>query len=209
MRLQLHPLALDREGQVDAVKPDDAQLVKRAQAGDRAAAGELFLRHRGLVKYICHRYHGPSHEDLFSAASEGFLIGMRKWKPGRGTKFKVWVSWWVRAYVARFTRYWALDRSRLVSRTLQAQNDDGDELEVDVSDDGRFEAALIDGLASRQLEGMIDGLTDRHLALSLQLRASGLTNKEIGKRSPVGLKSYESARQAVKRGVALMRRATA
>jgi RNA polymerase sigma factor (sigma-70 family) len=81
-----------------ALPADDADLVRRAQAGDARAREELIERYLPLVVSCARSYRTESLEfsDLVQEGCVGLLRALARYEPDRGTPFGTFASWWVR-----------------------------------------------------------------------------------------------------------------
>ena len=71
---------------------EDAQLVDRAQAGDRKAFSELVLRHQTAIYRICYRVLGNL-QDAEDAAQEAFIRAYDRLHSFQGrSAFKTWMT---------------------------------------------------------------------------------------------------------------------
>ncbi len=68
---------------------EEEVLVRRAQAGDRAAFEVLFRRYRPVIRRLAARYFvsGGDREDLVQEAGVGFFKAVRDYRPGFLTRF--------------------------------------------------------------------------------------------------------------------------
>lgn len=176
---------------------EETALALAAQRGDMAAKNELFRHQRHLVKWIVNRYHGPDPEDLFSAGCEGWLRALRSWRPRKGTNFRTWLTFWVRAYASRLTKVWLNQKDREVGFEIQGEEES---LEHDIGDEGLGAEEMTDGLWRRQANGILDGMRDRRLAIVLQERMKGHTLDTIARTHgrKIGVKVRSNGREWVR-----------
>src|SRR5262245_65288105 len=87
--------------QSEPSRQEERVLIERAQAGDRAATGELLQRHHNLIcqaaRKVLSRVQGQlEFADLVQEGTIGFMHAVRKFDLSRGTKFSTYCYWWVR-----------------------------------------------------------------------------------------------------------------
>lgn len=76
----------------DLIQSEDAQLVGRAQRGDRKSFSELVRRHQVTVYRVCYRILG-NHQDAEDAAQEAFIRAYSKLESFHGrSAFKTWMT---------------------------------------------------------------------------------------------------------------------
>lgn len=85
---------------------ENAALIERAQAGDEAAAEQLFLLNAGLVKSIALRFvgRGTELEDLVQMGNLGLLKAIRTFDASRGCVFSTYAVPLVFGEIRRFLR---------------------------------------------------------------------------------------------------------
>ncbi|MBT9258357.1 MAG: sigma-70 family RNA polymerase sigma factor [Clostridiales bacterium] len=71
------------------MEPREAELFRRAQAGDEDAAAQLVARHEGLVIHVARRFSSPpsGREDLLQAGRLALWQAILRFDPDRGTSF--------------------------------------------------------------------------------------------------------------------------
>jgi RNA polymerase sigma-70 factor, ECF subfamily len=103
--------SIDRVTRTEATLPDDQALVRRAQAGDGEAFGELVERHRRAVfRAALAAVRSPAEAD--EVAQEAFVAAFQKLSAFRGeAAFKTWLL--------SITWRKAIDRRKSVTRWMQ------------------------------------------------------------------------------------------
>lgn len=88
------------------MKPDTLELIRLAQAGDRAAAERLTEENQGLIWSIARRFFGRGVEadDLYQLASLGFLKAVGGFDPAYGTQFSTYAVPKIAGEIRRFLR---------------------------------------------------------------------------------------------------------
>jgi len=102
--LPLLGLYLSDISKVPLLTPEQEQeLARRVQAGDADAERQLIEANLRLVVRVARRYlnRGLSLLDLIEEGNLGLLHAVRKFQPGRGTRFSTYAVWWIRQAVAR------------------------------------------------------------------------------------------------------------
>ena len=101
---ELLSLYLRDIAKVPLLTPEDEQeLARRVQVGDAAAERRLTEANLRLVVRVARRYlhRGLSLLDLIEEGNLGLLHAVRKFQPGRGTRFSTYAVWWIRQAVTR------------------------------------------------------------------------------------------------------------
>ena len=101
---ELLSLYLRDIAKVPLLTPDEEQeLARRVQAGEAAAERRLTEANLRLVVRVARRYlhRGLSLLDLIEEGNLGLLHAVRKFQPGRGTRFSTYAVWWIRQAVTR------------------------------------------------------------------------------------------------------------
>lgn len=102
-------------------RDEEADLVRRAQAGERAAMDRLIQANVRLVASVARRYHCRSYatEDLVQEGILGLITAVRRFDPGRGCRLSTYALHWIRQSIARA----AEQRDRLIHVPAQATSD--------------------------------------------------------------------------------------
>jgi RNA polymerase sigma factor (sigma-70 family) len=101
---ELLGLYLSDIAKVPLLAPEEEQeLATRVQAGDAEAERRLTEANLRLVVRVARRYlnRGLSLLDLIAEGNLGLLQAVKKFQPGRGTRFSTYAVWWIRQAVAR------------------------------------------------------------------------------------------------------------
>lgn len=156
------------------------ELALAAQRGDRAALAELHRKSKGLVRWLVKRYSSTSltSEDFVQEGWLGFMRALQTWKPQKGTRFNVWMTFWVRAAAANALR------KRREKPTAKGRYDR-------YRDPRDVEAEVHEAICLRQVNEILDDICQAD-ALLIERRAYGATLEEIGKELGV---SRERVRQ--------------
>ncbi len=83
---------------------EERELLGRAQAGDRAAKGELIDSHMRMVVQIAARYEsdGLSIHDLVSEGVVGLIEAIDRFELSHPTRLSTYAAWWVKARVREY-----------------------------------------------------------------------------------------------------------
>jgi RNA polymerase sigma factor (sigma-70 family) len=101
---ELLGLYLSDIAKVPLLTPEEEQdLARRVQAGDTEAERRLTEANLRLVVRVARRYlnRGLSLLDLIEEGNLGLLHAVKKFQPGRGTRFSTYAVWWIRQALAR------------------------------------------------------------------------------------------------------------
>ena len=81
----------------------EAELARRAQAGDEAARRALSEANLRLVVSVAKRYAGRGLPflDLIQEGNLGLMKAAEKFEPDRGFKFSTYATWWIRQSITR------------------------------------------------------------------------------------------------------------
>ncbi len=87
-------------------KPDNFDLIRKAQAGDRAAMETLVNQNMGLVKTVARRFigRGVEFEDLTQIGTIGMLKAAKSFDLGFGTAFSTYAVPLIIGEIRRFLR---------------------------------------------------------------------------------------------------------
>ncbi|MGN1074279.1 MAG: sigma-70 family RNA polymerase sigma factor [Eubacteriales bacterium] len=82
------------------------ELIRRAQAGDDAAAEELVTRNAGLIWSVVRRFfgRGQDSDDLYQLACVGFIKAVRGFDDAYGTQFSTYAVPKIAGEIRRFLR---------------------------------------------------------------------------------------------------------
>lgn len=113
----------------------EAELGRRAMAGDIQARNELVERNMRFMVSMARKYIGTgrSFDDLLQAGSEGLMTAADKFDPSKG-RFTTIAAWWIRQSLQRFVHkddhmpfpgHWYGEAARLERLAEAAPSDEG------------------------------------------------------------------------------------
>jgi RNA polymerase primary sigma factor len=84
-------------------REEEAELARRARAGDEAAKARLIEANLRLVVQVARRYlnRGLPLPDLIEEGNLGLLRAVDKFDPDRGLRFSTYGVWWIRQAIVR------------------------------------------------------------------------------------------------------------
>lgn len=102
-------------------RSEEAELITRAQRGDRPAQERLINANLRLIYRIARRYRcrSYSHEDLVQEGIVGLMQAIDRWDPERGCRLSTYAVHWIRQAIARAVE----QNDRLIHVPLQATVD--------------------------------------------------------------------------------------
>lgn len=140
----------------------EAELAKKYIASPTdAVEKQLITANLRFVVKVAHEYKGYGYRllDLVQEGNIGLMMAVRKFDPQKGYRLISYAVWWVRAYIQNYImRSWSLVKLG----TTQAQR----KLFF------RLRGAREQALRVAEETGNTDGLSDASIALSLNVRAS-------------------------------------
>lgn len=82
-------------------RAEEAELARRALAGDAAAASRLIISHLRFVLHIARRYgrHGHPIGDLLQEGTVGLMEAVRRFNPDRDVQLSSYAAWWIRGAI--------------------------------------------------------------------------------------------------------------
>lgn len=118
------------------------ELVRRIQAGDRRAEGELCRENKRLVRYFSERGYRSSGgrlelDDLEQEGFMGLLEAAKKFNFNKGVKFSTYAAYWIRLEISRFIKNNGsairipIRRLNEIGHVMQAVNEYSDETSLD------------------------------------------------------------------------------
>ena len=161
------------------------ELIRRAQAGDRAASERLIAENTGLVWAVAKRFFGRGVEpdDLFQLGCVGFLKAVQGFDTAYGTRFSTYAVPKIAGEIRRFLRD---DGAVKVSRSLKER------------------AALI-----RAAREKLTRELDREPALSELCERTGLSPEELAAAESATGSAQSLQRQSGEEGLSLAQVLTA
>ena len=93
------PAERSRKPRHDDIAGDqELELIERCKKGDRRAGETLLAAHDWFIRIMARRgrQRGLEDEDLLQVAKIGFLEGVSRFEPERGTKLITCAAWWMR-----------------------------------------------------------------------------------------------------------------
>lgn len=81
---------------------EEANLGRRARAGDKKAADALIMANLKLVSTLARRYdQGLPTQDLYQEGCIGLMNAVSHFDPNRGNRFSTYAAWWIRESINR------------------------------------------------------------------------------------------------------------
>jgi RNA polymerase primary sigma factor len=112
-------------GEIDATPllsaEEEAQVARRAQAGDEEAAARLVCSNLRFVVSVAKKFQnrGVDFDDLIAEGNVGLLTAARKFDPEQGVRFISYAVWWIRQAILKALA----EQSRLVRLPLNRATD--------------------------------------------------------------------------------------
>lgn len=176
----------------------DVQLVARAQAGDRDAAGELVARFESFVRNLAANFYlpGADRDDVLQEARVALLQAVKNFDPAAGTPFRGFVALVVRRQLASAVIHARRDKRRTVDEALrQVVLEDGPVPIVDVLE--AVDPSALEQLAGREQLADLAHAIRAHLsrleAYCLLASVNGVSYDEIAARVGGGEKRVDRA----------------
>ena len=155
----------------------ELQLIRRVQAGETEAFGDLVRAHEKTVYNLALRMTGNP-QDAEDMAQEAFLKAYRSLPEFRGeSKFSVWLYRIVSNVCLDFLRR----QSRRPAVSLTAEDDEGEELQWEVPDERYSPEKLLEQKLTREAvqKGLAE-LPEEQREILLLREIKGLSYEEIG-----------------------------
>lgn len=81
---------------------EEANLGRRARAGDKKAADALIMANLKLVSALARRFdQGLATQDLYQEGCIGLMNAVNHFDPNRGNRFSTYAAWWIRESINR------------------------------------------------------------------------------------------------------------
>lgn len=140
----LSPLLHEAARQPLLAPAEEAELARRAEAGDQEAVHRLVASHLRMVIAVAKRYRGwglPLNE-LIQQGAFGLVQAVRRFDPERGVRLSTYAMWWVRSAIQDHVLHsWSVVRlgtsnaQKMLALRLRRIADDLVHVEADAADD--------------------------------------------------------------------------
>jgi RNA polymerase sigma-32 factor len=156
----------------------EARLAREARAGSQRAFNDLLNAHLRLVLTFARKFssYGAALQDLVSEGLLGLVEAARRFDPDRGARLSTYASWWIHAYMRRYTimnrRMVRAPTSRHGSRLMAHLRSTQRELTqlTGAAPDAHAIAAAL-GVGVRDVEEMESALSGRDVAYGPEAEA--------------------------------------
>ena len=157
-------------------REQEAAIVRKVLGGDANAFETLVLEYEKNVYNIALRMTGNS-EDAADMTQEAFIKAYNSLQSFRGdSKFSVWLYRIVSNLCLDFLR----SKKRRPAVSLSAENEDGEEVELDIADESQSPEALLERKLTREaVRRGLDSLPEEQRQILLLREIQGFSYEEI------------------------------
>lgn len=183
----------------------DEQLALAAQRGDSNAELELLNRFRSLVNKSSRGYFlvGGDVEDLIQEGMIGLYKAIKNYSLEREASFATFASLCIRRQIQSAVRNAATQKNQILSSALPIMDEDSDESGVYLISDGLSPEEILLARARRaEISAKLDKLLSELEMKVLKCYLSGLSYKQISKKTGLSKKSIDNALSRIKNKLA-------